>query len=344
ILDIDIEVKEKPTGVIWGGLGFSSVENFIVDLAIREENLFGRGWIASLRGRASTIRTDLTARFTDPNFRDLDFSLGGDLFFRTEEFDDFDSRREGGLLRVGRALTPFVTAGVEYKLVRTQIEDIAEDASERIREADPDVLTSAVTPFIRRDSRDSRILPTRGAFSRGFITFAGGPLGADQDTYLLLAEHRQYFPIGEIFQLPVLSRLVWSYRARARYTDAYRGLLPVFERLFLGGATTVRGFGFREVGPKDPQGNAIGGHSSGLISTSLRHPLVEPAHLVLFFDAGNVWQRGNAFDVSDLRTSAGFGLRIFTPIGPIRVDVGYKLDRKGDEDEREIHFGVGTTF
>ncbi|MFQ5894312.1 MAG: outer membrane protein assembly factor BamA, partial [Nitrospinota bacterium] len=142
ILDIDIEVKEKPTGVISGGMGFSSVENFIVALGIREENLFGRGWIASLDARLSSLSRDITASFTDPNFRDLDFSLGGDLFFRTEEFDDFDSRREGGRLRVGRAFTTFVTAGMEYELVSTRIENISGDASLRILEAERDVLTS----------------------------------------------------------------------------------------------------------------------------------------------------------------------------------------------------------
>jgi outer membrane protein insertion porin family len=130
----------------------------------------------------------------------------------------------------------------------------------------------------------------------------------------------------------------------ARYTDAFKGSLPAFRRLFLQGRRSIRGFDRDDLGPKDRSGEAIGGLSSGLLSTELVHPFVGPTRLVAFFDAGNVWETHNAYDLSDLRYGAGVGIRVITPLGPLRLDVGYKLDKKSGERPREVHFGIGASF
>ncbi|MEE9276177.1 MAG: BamA/TamA family outer membrane protein, partial [bacterium] len=98
------------------------------------------------------------------------------------------------------------------------------------------------------------------------------------------------------------------------------------------------------LGPKDDADNVIGGFTSGLFSTELTHPFFGPTQFAVFFDAGNVWERHNAFDLSDLRSAVGVGMRIITPIGPLRVDIGWKLDPKSGERTREVHFGIGTSF
>ena len=120
----------------------------------------------------------------------------------------------------------------------------------------------------------------------------------------------------------------------------------MFERAYLGGARTVRGFGFREVGPKDADGDPSGGEASLLFNVEVHFPFVAGLRAVIFFDAGQVYLKedDNLYDVGDLRYSAGGGLRILSPLGPISMDWGVKLDKRENESRSEFHFGIGRTF
>ena len=120
--------------------------------------------------------------------------------------------------------------------------------------------------------------------------------------------------------------------------------VPIFERFFLGGATTLRGQGTREVSPRDPAGELIGGDKELLFSTELLIPIVARFRLALFFDAGNAYGFGTDFDPTNLRLGAGVGVRFFSPLGPLRLDFGYNLDREPGEKDYQIHFTVGSPF
>ena len=120
--------------------------------------------------------------------------------------------------------------------------------------------------------------------------------------------------------------------------------VPIFERFFLGGGTTLRGQGTREVGPQDENGAVIGGTSQILASVELLIPVFPRFRLVFFFDAGNAYGFGDEFDPTDLRLGAGGGFRFFSPLGPLRLELGYNLDRKSGEDAYQIHFAVGSPF
>lgn len=346
ILDLEVEVKERPTGSIAAGMGWSSLENFVLSGDIRENNLFGYGQKLSLLGRISAIRAEAELSYTDPYFLDYNFQAGADAFLRNREFDNFNADQVGGRLRWGKSLTDWVTAGIGYEYTITDIKNIAPAAPERIVEQKGERSTSLIGPFLRRDTRNSRINPSTGSLAEAFVRFAGGPLGGNNDFYRATVEGRYYYPVGRHIPVAYLKETVWSVRARARYADAFRDdRLPIYERLYLGGARTVRGFRFRQLGPKDEQGDPIGGHSSVLFSTELLLPTpFKPVKAALFFDAGNIYQRSNAFDVSSLRTAAGVGLRFITPVGPIRLDWGWKLDRRGGERAREVHFNIGGLF
>ena len=164
------------------------------------------------------------------------------------------------------------------------------------------------------------------------------------DVAFIRADFRQFHNIGEKFRLRLLKKLVFSYRAEVRYIDSFKGSLPAFRRLFLSGRRAVRGFSRDDLGPVNSRGEAIGGFSTGLFSIPVALPFFGPKRLVTFLDAGNVWERSDAFDLSDLRWGGGFGMRVVTPIGPIRLDIGYKLDKKTGERDREVHVGIGTSF
>jgi outer membrane protein insertion porin family len=198
--------------------------------------------------------------------------------------------------------------------------------------------TSSLFPTLIRDTQDNRFRPTQGGVSGLRGQLAGGPLGGENSFYRFFLGHRQYYPVWT-------DRVIAMGNGQIGYADGFAGKeLPAFERLFLGGARTVRGFDFREVGPKDAEGRPLGGHASLLFNFELQFPFIAGLRAVAFFDAGQVYQKHGVFDPTELRTSAGAGLRILSPLGPISMDWGFKLDPRPGESASEFHFSIGQLF
>jgi outer membrane protein insertion porin family len=166
--------------------------------------------------------------------------------------------------------------------------------------------------------------------------FAG--LGGDTKYYKVIGESAWFVP------LPVFN-LVWAVRGLAGFAQGYGGEeVPIFERFFLGGANTLRGQRTRTVAPKDDRGEVIGGTSELLFNTELLIPIIARFRLALFFDAGNAYGFGTDFDPTNLRYSAGVGVRFFSPLGPMRLDLGYNLDKEPGEKDYQVNFTVGAPF
>lgn len=345
ILDIEIEVKEQPTGSVTGGVGVSSDEGFYLQGELKESNLFGRGLVASIFSRISSERFDLVAEYLDPNFRDSGFSLGTSLFFVDQEFDTFDHDRRGGRVTVGRELQEYLNAYVSYEFSRSHISDVDPTATAQILDQEGDTfLESSIIPRLVYDDRNRPIFPTAGTLWSVSTNIASSILGGNVDVFSMEAEFRQYHSIGERFRVRLLRELILSLRGNVRYVESLKGDLPAFRRLYAGRRHTVRGFSSEDLGPQDAQGEAIGGFSSALASMEFAHPFIGPTQLAAFFDVGNIWDEDDPFEVGDLRYGAGVGLRLVTPIGPMRLDIGYKLDRKTGERRRETHLGIGAAF
>ncbi len=345
ILDIDIELEEKPTGSIGAGAGFSTEEGALFSALIRENNLFGRGYQAGLRGNISSKAQSGTASFTDPNFQDRDFSLGGELFVIQEEFATFDNVRKGSRVNLGKSLTDDLGVFLSYEISTFRIKSVSALARQDIIDAEGDTqIESRMSPSLVYDTRNHRFVPEDGTLFVVNPEMSGAFLGGDIDVGSMRVDFRQYHNVGAKLRFRLLKKLIWSYRVNLRYIDALSGDLPAFRRLFLSGQTPLRGFNRDDLGPRDRAGEAIGGYSTGLFSTELVHPFFGPARLAVFLDIGNVWERHNAYDLSDLRYGGGVGLRVITPFGPLRLDIGYKLDKKSGERPREVHFGLGASF
>lgn len=344
LVDIDVKTTEKPTGAISGGVGFSSVENFIFGIGIRQDNFRGTGERLALRGAISSIRSDVTFSFFEPYLLDHKVSLLLDLFKRRDEFPIFTEDTLGGDVVFGKELTEVTKLYFGYRFEDSDIIDISRTAPSFIRRQAGKVTISAIQPSIVRDTTDSRIAPTKGAYSRLFFEFAGGPLGGT-DFIKSVGEIRWYRTLA------TLSRdkqpLILYLRGLAGYVNPFGDeLLPVFERFFLGGPETLRGFRFREAGPRDATGEEIGGTSELIFTGELIVPLprVKLIKTLIFTDIGNAYDENHLFDLSDLRYNVGLGFRFITPIGVAGLDVGFKLDKRDNESASAFHFRIGRAF
>jgi outer membrane protein insertion porin family len=337
LVDLEVRVKEQPTGAFTAGAGYSSTQSVIGTASIRQNNLFGRGQRLALTAAVSTGSADFTLSFTEPYFLDSQFSLGLEAFNRNFDYDSFDSRETGGGLRFGRAIGEYLRAGLGYRYEDINITDVSDDASQRIKDLAGRSTSSVITPSLAWDSRDNQLNPTRGFYNFLSFDFAGGPLGAENQFYKAVGEANWYYPL--------VGDLVFSARGRVGYADGWGDKeLPLLERFFVGTqAVTIRGYRLEDVGPKDINGDAIGGNSLILLSGQLRFPVTEGLSLVGFVDAGNLYDK-NDFDPTTLRVGVGAGIRFVTPLGPLALDWGFKLDRKAGEKPSEVHFNIGTLF
>jgi outer membrane protein insertion porin family len=337
LVDLEVRVKEQPTGAFTAGAGYSSTQSVIGTATIRQNNLFGRGQRLSLSAAISGISTDFTLSFTEPYFLDTQISLGLEAFSRSFDYESFESRETGGGLRFSRALGEYVRVGLGYRYEDINITNVSEDASQRIKDLAGRSTSSVISPSVAWDSRDNQFNPTRGFYHFAAFDFAGGPLGAENQFYKATAEANWYHPlIGDI---------VFSARGRVGYADGWGDKeLPLLERFFVGTQNvTIRGYRLEDVGPKDITGDPIGGNSLILLSGQLRFPVTEGLSLVGFIDAGNLYDK-NEFDPTRLRVGVGAGIRFVTPLGPLALDWGFKIDREPGERPSEIHFNIGTLF
>src|ERR671923_1676034 len=260
LVDLEVRVKEQPTGAFTAGAGYSSTQSVIGTASIRQNNLFGRGQRLALSAALSSISADFTLSFTEPYFLDSQYTLGLEAYNRNFDYDSFDSRETGAGLRFSRAIGEYLRIGLGYRYEDIDISDVSEDASQRIKDLAGRSTSSVITPSIAWDTRDNALNPTRGFYNFLSFDFAGGPLGAANQFYKAIGEANWYYPL--------ISDIVFSARGRLGYADGWGDKdLPLLERFFVGTqAVTIRGYQLKEVGPKDINGEPIGGNSLLLLS------------------------------------------------------------------------------
>jgi outer membrane protein insertion porin family len=332
LMDIEIEVTEQSTGQFTAGLGFSSIETVVFTASITQRNLFGRGQSVTASARIGGLSQDFILDFREPWLFGRPIGAGFSLFRQSADFFTFDSLRTGFSLSLGRAFGEFTRVSVTYGFEILEISNLDPSASDLLREQEGTSITSSILPRIVRDTRDNRFDPSQGSLNSFEVEFAG--LGGTNRFFKVIGSSTWYFPLP--------AGLTGFVRGRFGIGDGYSGKsLPASERFFLGGVTTVRGFEFRDLGPKDREGNPLGGTSFVQFNLEIGRSFGRLLRLVMFLDAGNVYDVTNQFDLGELRRSAGFGIRILTPVGPIRLDWGFKLDRRPGESIGKLGFLLG---
>jgi outer membrane protein insertion porin family len=342
LMVLNIKVKERPTGSFSVGAGFSSFEGMVGMLQLAQNNLFGYGQKISASTRAGGKTQQFDIRFTEPWLFDRPLSAGVDAFKLKQELVEYTKDSMGGALRFGfpLGLDDFTRGRVRYAYDDAEISDIEENAAVAIKNMAGINVTSSITLGIVRDSKDRPWNTSRGSLNSASFEYAGDFLGGDAAFNKYLGTSTWYFPLPW--------KTVFMAKGRLGYVKGRSGgKLPIYQKFRIGGINTVRGFDFASISPRDlTTGDRIGGEKMMAYNFEHRFPLIKEQGVVglVFFDAGDVVTQDEDFTFSEIRRSAGTGIRWYSPIGPLRLEWGKNLDPQGDESSSRWEFSVGGLF
>lgn len=332
-----VRVREGPPMFYSYGAGFDTEERLRGLFAFGHNNLFGRNQQGSISARASLREQRVLLLLTEPYFfgRRLESTATG--FYSSEKETSFDVQRFGGSfqLRATHGPTAASIFRFTFRDVNTFNIDIDPDL---IDPEDQSTRVGSVGYTLLIDTRRDPIEPRDGTFTTLDIDIASRALGSNTDFVTLVARSFWYRQLGR--------SLVLAAGGRAGIKIPYRGRgrVPLAERFFAGGSTTLRGFPLDEAGPTDAAGNALGGEVLLVANLELRTALRGALGGVAFVDIGNVFATRRAVRWSDVREAVGVGLRYATPVGPIRLDLARLLANRTNEDRYQLFFSVGHTF
>lgn len=350
--DVNVLVEEKATGQVGVGAGFSSIDSIVGFVTLEQSNfdLFhpwnftGGGQRFAMHLRAGSERSEFSVSLVEPWFMDRQLALGGELFFKESTYfsDYYDQKNVGGAISLRKPLGPKSSIKGEYRLENVNI-DSEVDASD-IYPGGPygpsgansqlsneriggDYLRSALSVNYLYDSRDSSIQPRSGhKIDIGFI-YAG--LGGDVDTFTFSIQGQKYWNLKWDSILSVNGELA--------FVDGISGDVPIFERMFLGGGRTLRGFEFRDVGPRDTgyTNEVYGGNSLGFLSLEYTIPIIETVRAAVFTDVGFVNEDSWDPSPSDLYSDVGVGIRLKLPISPMPLALDYAIPMSAPDKEAD---------
>lgn len=344
-INLNITVKEKPTGTFSIGAGFSSAENFIFTASIAKDNFFGYGISGQFSTELSSKRQLFILSFEDPYFLDSNWILGLSGFRTVNVFTDFDRRSFGGSLSLGHRIFDHSIFRFGYQAEDVEVGDFRTTVP-AVFTGNLSGLTSSATLSLQRDTRNNRLFPSRGMFNNASTEFAG--LGGDNDFFRVMENFRFYQPIWK----SVVGKFNFTIGQISSLTSLP---VPLFERFFLGGVNSLRGYFLRSIGPSvriptTPQGGdnrfVFGGNKMLQFNWELELPIYDPAgfKFVAFIDSGNTYSEEESFSLTNLRSDYGFGLRWHSPLGPLRFEWGFPFSRQPGEDPVIFNFTIGSFF
>jgi outer membrane protein insertion porin family len=335
LVDLDVKVKERPTGFLSVGGGYSSVDKLMGIVDLTQGNLFGRGQLLKVRGEFGGRTTYYELAFKDPWFMNKPIFFSSTLYKLVREYIEFDKKATGFGLSFGKDLSEYVRGDIAYNLEEATIYNVSENASKIIKEQEGTFSTSSLTPAIVRDSRDNYLDPSRGSRNSIYLTYAG--LGGSNKYIKGELDSGWFFPI---------KNTTFMLRGRFGYAAGIWGEnLPLYERFYVGGIYTIRGLDWGDAGPRDEEtGDPIGGTSELIFNIEYIFPIVTEMKLkgVVFLDIGNSYESFDNF--GKFRYTTGAGIRWISPMGPIRVEWGYNLNRKSGEKASRLEFTFGSFF
>ena len=346
--DLTILVQEKRTGSLSFGGGFSTVDKLVGFAELTQGNfdLFnwpsftGGGQKFRLRIQYGTQRKDLVMTLTEPFFLDRRLALTGQLFYTEANYlsNEYNQRNYGFMVEMRKPLNSYTYATLGYTFQDVDIFDVSASASDFIQSQAGSTLESKIFTSIVFDSRDNPLLSRHGRRITFSPFIAGSFLGGDIKVYGMDLEGSQYFHLPWDTILLINGEI-----ATVSHYSSGSGV-PIYERLYLGGSNNLRGFPFREVGPQDSNGEPTGGQSMARTTIEWTFPIIEKARGAVFYDTGFVNTSSWAFGFNHIASDIGVGIRLDLPIGPLRLDYGYPIQRDGYNGGGHFNFNVGYQF
>jgi len=352
--DLNVIVEEKRTGSFNFGAGFSTIDSLIGFAELQQTNfdLFdwphfvGGGQRFRIRLQYGLQRQDYTISWTEPWFLGYKLSLGVEGYYHEANFlsSVYNQSNLGSAVNLRKPITSFLATEAEYRIEQIKIFDVNDgSAGQFIQDSAGTYTRSSVSGNALWDSRDDLFLTRKGEYVKLSGVVAGGFLGGTVQDYGITLEASKYFslPWDTILTL----------KGQVAVTDTWGGAtndnlgVPIFDRLYLGGANNMRGFAYREVGPKDEDGNPIGGNSLAYGTIEWSFPIITRIRGSIFSDWGFVNSGSYDFSGSSLNADIGIGVRVELPIGPIRVDWGYPIIYDSwNKTNGQFNFNVGYQF
>jgi outer membrane protein insertion porin family len=343
-VDVVYSVKEKPTGSLLLGLGFSSVERIALSASITQANAFGTGKYLSANINSGSVNQVYSLSYLDPYYTVDGVSRG---------FDVYKRKTDASSLAVGPYVTDSIGGGVKYGYPVS--EQVTVDFGLNLESVDLEVFPISPLSYLKfvndfgtqytylsgtigiaRDSRDSLISTNSGSYLRASTELAGG----DLQYYRLGYQHQWYRPLTRATTLHLGGEI--------GYAGGYAGYpLPFFKNFFAGGPGSVRGYRSFSLGPQDIAGNAVGGDRKLQLQAEILFPMPGAEHdrsvrLAAFLDSGQVY--ANKIEFDELRYSAGFALFWSSPMGPLRLSLGKPLNAQSGDRVQQLQFTFGTGF
>lgn len=346
--DLEIQVEEKRTGSLNFGAGFSTVDSLLAFVELTQGNFdianypsfIGGGQKFRIRIQGGTQRRDAEISLTEPWFLDRPLSLGGSAFYHESNYlsSVYDQRNYGASWELRKSLTPFFYATLGYRLEAIEIYNIALNVSPALRSELGASTKSQFTLGFVYDRRDNPFFTHSGERISLTTYVAGGQLGGTEQIFGF------DFEISKYFKLPYDLILLINSEVASVDTWGKSDLVRIYDRLFLGGANNLRGFNFRDVGPKDRNGEALGGRTLARGTAELTFPIIEKVRGALFYDTGYVHSSAFDFGTTYVASDIGFGVRLDLPIGPLRIDYGFPIQQAGNKGGGKFNFNVGYQF
>ena len=345
-VDVLYTVKEKPTGALLFGAGFSTVEKLVLSASVQQQNAFGTGKFLAASINSGSINKVYSLSYLDPYFTVDGVSQGFDVYRRKTDASQlaigpYSTDALGGGIKFGYPLTE--RSSVNFGLNAENVKLATFDTSplqylDFVNTFGKDYTYEAVTLGWARDTRDSLIRTSSGTLSRVTTETAFGDL--------------QYYRLGYIQHVyfPVTASSNLFFRADLGYANGYGGKpLPFFKNYYAGGPDSVRGYNSFSLGPRDLVGNVVGGNRRLVGTAEYQFPMPgankeQALRLAWFVDGGQVWAAGQQVNLAEMRYSAGLGLSWASPFGPLRLSVGFPLNDKPGDNIQRLQFTFGTVF
>ncbi len=347
--NLRITLKEKRTGNVQFGVGFSSVEQAVAFVELTQSNFDIFNYNSAFQGAGQKLRVRLSVgsksnsiflNFEEPWLFDRELAFGFDLFRTDAKYVSsvYDELRYGLELYFRKRLVELFVIRPYYRIEVIDIHNVQKDASQLILSNAGKHTISQIGAAITRETMDSLLMPTRGSRIKLIADVAG--LGGTADFVRLEVQGGRWWPtfktLNQVFSIVGRTGTITSFNNKP---------VPFFEAYYLGGPTNLRGYDYRDIGPKDSKGEVIGGNTYAFASTEYSFQVLQPIRLAAFYDIGFVNAGHWNWDTSQYAHDVGVGARIFVMGAPIRLDLAYPLRvQKGESRSWQFNFSFGTVF